>query len=51
MDSFVSLEHHKTKRGEGEEGRVPRHVLEGRTGFHVTATLKKGKEAGSGTFV
>ena len=29
MNSLVSLKHHKTKRCEGEEGRVPRHVLKG----------------------
>lgn len=50
MDSFVSLEHHKTKWGEGEEGRIPRHILEGRTRLNMTVTLK-GKEAGSGTSV
>lgn len=38
MDSFVSLEHHKTKRREGEEGRVSRHVLKGRTRFNITET-------------
>lgn len=50
MDSFVSLEHHKTKWGKGEEGRIPRHILEGRTHFNMTATLKQ-KEAGTGTSV
>lgn len=44
MDSFVSLEHHKTKRREGEEGRVSRHILGGRTRFNMTETLKR-KEA------
>lgn len=31
MNSFVSLKHHKTKGCEGEEGWVPRHILEVRT--------------------
>lgn len=44
VDSFVSLEHHKSKRREGEEGRVSRHILEGRTRFNMTETLKR-KEA------
>lgn len=48
MDSFVSLEHHKTKWGKGEEGRIPRNILEGRAHFNMTATLKL-KEAGAGT--
>lgn len=46
MDSFVSLEHHKTKRCEGEEGWVSRHILKGRTRFNMTETLKR-KEAGT----
>lgn len=43
MDSFVSLEHHKPERGEGEEGRVPGHVLEGRRGFLHECHPRKGK--------
>lgn len=48
MDSFVPLEHHETKWGKGEEGRIPRYILEGGTHFNMTATLKR-KEAGTGT--
>lgn len=48
MDSFVSLEHHKTKRCEGEEGRVSRHILKGRTCFNMTENLKQ-KEASTVT--
>lgn len=46
MDSFVSLEHHETKGREGEEGRIPRHVLKGRTRFNMAEILER-KEAGT----